>query len=96
MPPNVRRMWIRAESMEVELELLAFAAARRGDWLTFADFRKAVDKHDIGACLGHVLGRIARAGGLEEKTIYLGTGIGAEQPESPNYQGFTHHWRAAP
>lgn len=94
MPRNVELMWERAFTQEVELEILAFAASRPADWLRSSDFREALARHDIGGCLGHVLGRIARAGLLEEKKVYYGRGLEADRPGSPDYQGFTCRWKA--
>lgn len=94
MPRNVELMWERAFTQEVELEILAFAASRPTDWLSFSDFREALARHDISTCLGHVLGRIARAGLLEEKRVYLGRGLEADRPGSPDYQGYTCRWKA--
>jgi hypothetical protein len=38
---------------------------------------------------------MARRGLLEDKVIYLGGGIGAERPGSPEYRGFRVEYRLA-
>jgi len=88
-------MWERALSQEVEIALIELAAARPDDWLGWSDFHAVMNEYQIGSCMGHVLGRIARAGLLREQKVFLGKGIGAETPGSGNYQGYTHKWRAA-
>lgn len=95
MPPGVFARWELAYSPKVKAELVAVATARPVEWLEWRDFREVMDKYKIGFCMGHVLGHLVREGRLEEKKVYLGKGIGAEQPGSGNYQGYTHNWRAA-
>lgn len=86
--------WERGFSQEVELALIAVAMSRPEDWLGWKDFRAVMDKHQISGCMGYVLGRIARAGLLQQRNVYLGKGIGAEMPGSGNYQGYKNEWRA--
>jgi len=95
MPPDVERKWRVAFSPEVELAVLAVVAARPGEWFGRSAFRQIIEQHDIGFCIGHALGAIARKGLMQERPVYLGKGIGAEQPGSPNYRGYTREWRAA-
>lgn len=93
-PPEVERLSDLAFSEPVKLELLAVAAARPDDWLRFADFRVPMDRYKIGFCMGHVLGKLVREGRLQEKKVYYGKGIEADRPGSPDYQGYTHAWKA--
>jgi len=78
---------------DVADEVLAIAKARPAEWLTWCAFRAVIEKHHIGFCFGQVLGRLVRAGQLEERRVYFGRGIGAEKPGSPNYEGFGHKWK---
>lgn len=94
MPPDVARRWNLAFSEPVKLELLAAAAARPDEWLGWGAFDEVRERHQIGFCMGHVLGALVREGRLGERTVYIGKGIGAERPGSPNYQGYYNEWRA--
>jgi hypothetical protein len=94
MPPCVERAWERAYSDQVTAEVLAVAAARPEEWLGWNDFRSLIRQHDIGCCFGHAIGAIARRGLLQERKVCLGKGIGAAQPGSGNYQGYTCQWKA--
>lgn len=96
MPPGVRQRWERAMQPDVAADVLAIAEACSDEWLTWGAFRAVIDKFQIGFCFGQVLGRLVRAGRLEEQRVYFGRGIGAEKPGSPNYQGFGYQWRALP
>jgi len=93
-PPIVDRIWERAFSPEVEAEILATVAARPDEWLGWNAFRAIIDKHGIGSCLGHVLGRMVRTGLIQEKRIYCGKGLEADRPGSPDYMGFYNEWKA--
>jgi hypothetical protein len=79
----------------IEAELMAIFRASPADWLDWPAFRSVIDKHGVGFVLGHKLAFMARRGLIEEKEIYLGSGIGAERPGSPNYQGFRIEYRLA-
>lgn len=89
MPRSVALMWERASSPAVEASVLEVCAARKGEWLSWNDFRAVIEKYQISSCFGHVTSGMARAGLIREKTVYLGKGIGAEKPGSPNYRGFS-------
>lgn len=91
-PPDVERRWNLAFSEPIKLELVEVAAGRPGEWLDWSAFSGVRERHQIGFCMGHVLYALVREGRLLERTIYLGKGIGAEQPGSPAYQGFTNEW----
>ena len=93
MPPGVRKRYDRAMQPDVANEVLAIAKAHPAEWLTWGAFRAVIEKHQIGFCFGQVLGRMVRAGQLEERRVYFGRGIGAEKPGSPNYEGFGHKWK---
>ena len=93
-PPDVQRRFALAFTEPVMLELLAVAAERPDDWLRWNDFRAPMEKHRIGFCMGHVLGHMVRDGRLQEKPIYYGKGLEADKPGSPDYQGYTHAWKA--
>ena len=93
-PRGVERRWNLAFSEPVKLELLAVAAARPDEWLGWGAFDEVRERHQIGFCLGHVLGVLVREGRLAEHVVYTGKGIDAERPGSPNYQGFDTEWRA--
>lgn len=93
-PKSVQRLMELAFTEPVKLELLAVAAAHPGEWLKWRDFKAPMEKHDIGFCMGHVLCALVRDGRLLEKTVYLGKGLEADRPGSPDYQGYTHHWMA--
>ena len=92
MPPSAALAWERASSPAVEASVLDVCAARKGEWLGWCDFRGVIEKYQISSCFGHVTSRMAREGLIREKTIYHGKGIGAENPGSPNYQGFGHKY----
>lgn len=92
-PPGVQRRSELAFTEPVKLELLAVAAARPDDWLVWNDFAGPRDKHGIGFCMGHVLYALVREGRLQEKHIYLGKGLEADRPGSPDYQGYTSKWK---
>jgi hypothetical protein len=94
-PPGVQRRFQLAFTEPVKLELLAVAASRPDDWLQWNDFRAVMERHQIGFCMGHVLFHLVREGRLQEKIVYLGRGIEAERPGSPDYQGYRTEWRAA-
>lgn len=94
-PPGVQRRRAIAYSEPVKLELLAVAAAQPDEWLEWDDFKVPREKHQIGFCMGHVLHALVWEGRLQEKTIYLGTGLEANRPGSPDYQGFMYRWKAA-
>jgi hypothetical protein len=79
----------------IEAELMEIFSARPTDWLDWPAFRSVITKHGIGFGLGHKLGGMMRRGLLEEKTIYLGRGIGADRPGSPDYCGFRIEYRLA-
>lgn len=86
-------IWKRAFTDEVKTALLAVMASCRGEWLEWRDFDQVREKYDIGSCMGHVLFHLSEYGAVERKEIFLGRGIGAEQPGSPNYRGYTNSWR---
>ena len=94
MPPDVARRWNLAFSEPVKLELLAVAAGRPGEWLGWHAFTEVRERHQIGFCMGHVLGGLVREGRLESRQVYCGKGIEADRPGSPNYQGYHNEWRA--
>ena len=79
----------------IEAELMAIFRARPADWLDWPAFRAVTEKHGVGFVLGHKLGFMARHGLIEEKEIYLGRGIGADRPGSPDYHGFRVEYRLA-
>lgn len=93
MPPQVQRQWELAWSLKIERRLLAVAAGRQGEWLNGRPFRDALKKYEIGHCIGHVLGHLARTGKLDERKVYLGKGMEADRPGSPDYRGFNCEWR---
>lgn len=93
-PPDVQRRFALAMTEPVKLELLAVAAERPAEWLGWKDFRAVMEKHQIGFCMGHVLFNLVRAGRLQEKVIYLGKGLEADKPGSPDYQGYKNEWKA--
>lgn len=94
VPRSVALMWERASSPAVEASVLEVCAARKGEWLGWNNFLAIIEKYQISGCFGHVLSGMARAGLIQEQTIYYGKGIGAEKPGSPNYQGFGHKYSA--
>jgi hypothetical protein len=94
MPLGVHKRWQRAMQPDVLEEAMKIAAARAGDWLGWYAFRVVIEKYQIGFCFGQVLHRLVCAGQLEEQKVYFGSGVGAESPGSPNYQGFGSLWRA--
>jgi hypothetical protein len=94
-PPGVQKRFHLAFTEPVKLELLAVAASRPGDWLQWNDFRAVMERHQIGFCMGHVLYQLVREGRLQENKVYLGKGIEAERPGSPDYKGYRNEWRAA-
>jgi hypothetical protein len=79
----------------IEAELMEIFHARPADWLSMWDFMSFSRKRGIGFGLGHKLYGMARRGLIEEKTVYLGKGIEAHRPGSPDYQGFRHEYRLA-
>ena len=93
-PPGVERRWNLAFSEPAKLELLAVAAARPAEWLGWSAFDAVRERHQIGFCMGHVLGALVREGRLDERKVYCGKGIGAERPGSASYQGYYNEWRA--
>lgn len=70
--------------------------ARPSEWLDWPAFRSVIEKHGAGFGLGHKLYSMARRGLLEDKDIYLGRGIGAERPGSPEYRGFRTEYKLTP
>jgi hypothetical protein len=94
MPAGVARRRELAFSPQVVGEVLAAVEARANEWMGWEAFRQVIDKHRIGFCLGHVLSSLARTGRIRERNVYVGKGIGAERPGSPNYYGFKCEWRA--
>lgn len=94
-PPGVQRRFQLAFTEPVKLELLAVALARPDDWLKWPDFRVVMEKHQIGFCMGHVLGQLVREGRLQEKKVYFGNGLEADRPGSPDYKGYRTDWKAA-
>lgn len=93
-PPGVEQRWNLAFSEPVKLELLDVAAARPVEWLDWWAFTEVRERHQIGFCMGHVLGALVREGRLESRQVHMGKGIGAERPGSPNYQGYYNEWCA--
>lgn len=93
-PPGVQLLIARAFTEPVKLELLAVATARPDEWLEWRAFRVPMDKYQISFCMGHVLSALAREGRLQEKVVYLGTGIDADRPGAPGYRGYTCNWKA--
>lgn len=79
----------------IEAELMAIFQARPTEWLDWPAFRAVIAKHGVGFGLGHKLYSMVRRGLLEEKIIYLGRGIGADRPGSPDYQGFRSEYKFA-
>jgi hypothetical protein len=79
----------------IEAELMQIFRARPAEWLDWPAFRSVIEKHGAGFGLGHKLGSMARRGLLEDKDVYLGRGIGAERPSSPEYRGFRTEYRLA-
>jgi len=79
----------------IEAELMEIFRARPNDWLTWSAYRPVIEKRGIGFGLGHKLGSMQRRGLLEEKVIYLGRGISANRPGSPDYQGFRIEYKLA-
>lgn len=94
MPLSVERMWERAQTPAVREETLAILVARRGEWLGWNDFRSVIDRHQISSCFGHIISGFAREGLLQERKVYLGKGIGADRPGSPDYMGYKNEWSA--
>lgn len=93
MPTGVRLKHERARSPEVSAALLEVAQARPGEWLTSRTFEAVFQRFDISCARGTAIGQLVRARQLDERRVYFGKGIGAEQPGSPNYQGFGHEYR---
>jgi hypothetical protein len=85
-PPDVQRRWDLAFSEPVKAELVARLNERRGQWLAWSDYADIRERHQIGFCLGHVLGSLAREGRALVKQIYYG----AQRPGDPlkPYLGF--------
>lgn len=79
----------------IEAELLEIFRARPNDWLSWSAYRPVIERHGVGFGLGHKMGSMQRRGLLEEKVIYLGRGMGADRPGSPDYQGFRTEYRLA-
>jgi hypothetical protein len=79
----------------IEAELMEIFHARPDDWLSMWDFMSFSSKRSIGFGLGHKLYSMSRRGLIEEKTVYLGKGLEAHRPGSPDYQGFRHEYRLA-
>lgn len=79
----------------IEAELMEIFQARPADWLDWPAFRPVIARHGIGFGLGHKLYSMARRGLLDEKVVYLGRGIGADRPGSPDYQGFRNEYKLA-
>lgn len=79
----------------IEAELMGIFRARPAEWLDWPAFRPVIQKHGVGFGLGHKLGSMQRRGLLEERVIYLGRGIGADRPGSPDYQGFRTEYKLA-
>lgn len=79
----------------IEAELMGIFRARPDDWLDWPAFQPVIQKHGVGFGLGHKLYSMARRGLLEEKTVYLGRGIGADRPGAPEYCGFRNEYRLA-
>ena len=79
----------------IEADLMEIFRARPAEWLNWSAFRSVIDKHAAGFGLGHKLGSLQGRGLIEEKWIYLGRGIGADRPGSPDYQGFRVEYRLA-
>jgi hypothetical protein len=79
----------------IEADLMEIFRSRPGAWLDWPAFRPVIAKHECGFGLGHKLGSMARRGLLDEKNVYLGRGIGAERPGSPEYRGFRIEYRLA-
>lgn len=88
-PPGVKRRQDLAFSEPVKLELVARLNERPGQWLQWSDFADIRERHQIGFCLGHVLGSLVRAGRALEQVIYFG----AKDSQIPGaYQGFGTIW----
>ncbi len=79
----------------IEAELMEIFQAQPDDWLDWPAFRPVIQRHGVGFGLGHKLYSMVRRGLLEEKVIYLGRGIGADRPGSPDYQGFRNEYKLA-
>lgn len=92
---NYARMEKLMSCPVIEAELMEIFRARPNDWLTWSAYRPIIEKHGCGFGLGHKLYSMARRGLLEEKVIYLGRGIGADRPGSPDYQGFRAEYKLA-
>jgi hypothetical protein len=79
----------------IEAGLMEILRARPDELLDLCAFRVVAAKHDVGYGLGHKLGFMERRGLLDEKVVYLGRGISAVRPGSPDYQGFRTEYRPA-
>lgn len=89
-PPIVIAKRERANSPEVERDVLAIYAAHPGEYLDiWKHFRALIDRHQISGCFGHLLFKLANEGKLETKQVYFG----AEHPGSPDYRGFKNVYR---
>lgn len=93
---NYARMEKLMSCPVIEAELMEIFRARPNDWLTWSAYRPIIEKHGCGFGPGHKLYSLARRELLEEKVVYLGRGIGADRPGSPDYQGFRTEYRLAP
>ena len=89
MPAGVHARFELAFSEPVKAELVARLNERPGQWLGWSDFADIRECHQIGFCMGHVLGSLVREGRALDTQVYFG----AERPGMPDpYLGFKTLW----
>lgn len=87
---HVEKIYAIAFSEKVKSELVQFANARAGEWLSGRDFHPVIDKHGISSCFGHVLSHLARAGTLLTQECCWGS----DKPGNDNYFGYENRYAA--
>lgn len=89
---HVERIWQLAFSDEVKAEVMRVFQSKGNQWLDWNDFRTIIDRHKIGSCFGHLLGRMARDGLILEQLRYHG----AQYPGDGQgvYEGFSSRYAA--
>jgi hypothetical protein len=99
-PPVRLSKYARVEALiacpAVEADLMEVFRELPTEWLNWSAFRSVIAMHAAGFGLGHKLGSMAGRGLIEDKRIFLGRGIGADQAGSPDYHGFKVEYRLAP
>lgn len=79
------------ENVEITNAIMQVFTADPDRTFKIWDITDVVRRFDVSDCVGHILGRLARAGKITEEPQYFGS----DHPAKPNYQGFSYLYKLA-